>query len=612
MNGILPKLLNMSFAAGVLTVVVLLLRLCLKKAPRKLVCVLWALVGLRLLCPFSVSSGLSAFNLLRPETDAAGQMEIFRAVGEGVKPSLTFDVPAVVNDALAPESVSLGTRSVTVYLPLLTGLWLAGTAGMLGCALVSYLRLRRRVAASVQAEEGVFVCDSISSPFLLGILRPRVYLPSGMEEKTRRSVLAHERAHLRRLDQLWKPLGYLLLSVYWFNPILWLAYLFLVRDIEAACDEKVIASLDRAGIADYSEALLACALRRGGVSACPVAFGETDAEGRVKHVLRYKKPAVWIVCAAALVCAAAALMFLTGPRRSSFSLRVVIPAGCQNEYVYSDEELSPLGRRVVLAPGKDTGDLTVVLDPTAVQTETAYEPVRLTRGSALRLSAEKGGWFRIGVLGENPTDEDVTVFVTAKNVTVRISAAADAETSSADVLHEVERAEEGNGYPPFCIDGVTYCDTGKGPVPVEPETSLIEYVEIPMGSASEDCLTAYVIVGDGTAYALIGEEWYLFAAAEETGDNGDEKVPYLIELCRNALTESESPETLETITNWDAPTVRVLEELPRAGAYLPLTEEPGTGPWYEITFTTTADPILGPIAFLVNQETEIIGSYYRE
>ena len=194
--------------------------------------------------------------------------------------------------------------------------WLIGVVGMLLYALISFLRLRHRVRASVLLEKGVYVCDDISDPFILGLIRPRICLPSGMDEQTRAYVLSHECAHLKRFDHIWKPLGFLLLSVYWFNPLLWLAYVLLCRDIELACDEKVVKELDDAGKAAYSEALVTASVSRRSIAACPLAFGETGVKSRVKSVLNYKKPAFWIILVAILACIAVAICFLTMPKKN--------------------------------------------------------------------------------------------------------------------------------------------------------------------------------------------------------------------------------------------------------------------------------------------------------
>ena len=192
--------------------------------------------------------------------------------------------------------------------------WLIGLAAMLAYALVSYLRLRRRVSASIPLRENIYVCDEVASPFILGILRPRIYLPSALDEAQRGSVLSHERAHLARRDHWWKPLGFALLAVYWFNPLLWLAYTLLCRDIELACDERVLCGMDAGQVKDYSSALLACSVPRRMLAACPLAFGEVGVGARVKNALRYKKPAFWVVAASVAVCVVVAVCFLTNPR----------------------------------------------------------------------------------------------------------------------------------------------------------------------------------------------------------------------------------------------------------------------------------------------------------
>ena len=185
---------------------------------------------------------------------------------------------------------------------------------MLGYSLIAWLRLRHKVQVSIRQDPNIYVCDQVDSPFILGIFRPRIYVPSGMEESTLQCVLAHENAHLRRKDHWWKPLGFLLLTVYWFHPILWLAYWLLCRDIERACDEKAIAEMDPAEKKNYSQALLLCSIPRRMIMACPVAFGEVAVAERIKGILSYKKPTVWILAISVLVCLVTAVCFLTNPK----------------------------------------------------------------------------------------------------------------------------------------------------------------------------------------------------------------------------------------------------------------------------------------------------------
>ncbi len=311
MSAVFLKILNMGISAGWLILAAVLVRLLLKKAPKWISCLLWALAALRLLCPFSPESVLS----LIPSGETV-PMDIALAkepaIHSGIS-ALNSRVNPAMAEAFAPR-LEDSANPLQVLIPVLAVIWLVGTAVMLGYALLSFGRLRKTVAASVPLGEGVFACDEVSSPFILGVLRPKVYVPSSMAGETLDCVLRHERAHLRRRDHLWKPLGYLLLAVYWFQPLCWLGYILLCRDIEMACDERVIRDLDREAVAAYSQALLDVSFPRRRVAACPLAFGETGLKQRVKGILNYRKPAFWVVVAALAVCAAVAVCFLTNPK----------------------------------------------------------------------------------------------------------------------------------------------------------------------------------------------------------------------------------------------------------------------------------------------------------
>ena len=277
---------GMSANAGLLVLAILAVRLVTRRRmPKWGNCLLWGLVAVCLMCPVLPESVLS----VRPQPGQAA-------------------LPA----AAAMETASPGAG---ITLTDLAWVWLVGMAAVLGWAAVSYLRLRRQVAASIRVGKQVYLCDDISSPFILGIFRPRVYLPSGLEGETLQSVLRHEGAHLRRRDHWWKPLGHLLVAVYWFHPLIWAAYVLLCRDIELACDERVVRDMTREDRAAYSQALLQCSLnRRRRLVLCPLAFGEVGVRTRVKSVLRYRRPAVWLSAAAVLLCAALAVTFLTEPK----------------------------------------------------------------------------------------------------------------------------------------------------------------------------------------------------------------------------------------------------------------------------------------------------------
>ncbi len=309
MSEMFLEVFNRSMAAGWLALAVLLLRLVTKKAPKWTHCLLWALVGLRLVWPFSLQSALSLLpsrEMLPPETlyDRTPEIQtgielINRQINASFTPAMTASEVASVNP-------------LQIWTWLAGWLWVVGAALMLAYAVVSWLRLRKRVAVSIR-ENDVYCCDAIDSPFILGIYRPKIYVPSDLEGQALTYVLAHEQAHLRRRDHWWKPLGYLLLTVFWFHPLLWVAYIQLCRDIELACDERVIRDLDLAEKKDYSQALLACSVHRRQIAACPVAFGEVGVKARIRSVLHYKKPAFWIVAICLVLCIVAAVCFLTDP-----------------------------------------------------------------------------------------------------------------------------------------------------------------------------------------------------------------------------------------------------------------------------------------------------------
>ncbi len=321
LGAALIRLLNMSAAAGALICAVVLLRLALRRAPKWTRCVLWAIVAVQLVCPLTLRSPLSVWSLLpRSDEVKSEQVEVFRAGGGSEKPLLVLDtpqiagtVPAVKAGTPANAAAAPAQKNPSVYLPAAGMVWLAGLALMLLYALGSYLSLRRRVRFSVPLEGNVFLCDAIATPFILGVLRPRIYLPAGLDAAQKSAVLAHENAHLRRRDHWWKLLGWLLLSIHWFNPLVWLGYVLFCRDVELACDEKVVGALGAAERADYSQTLLDCAAPRAAVRACPLAFGEVGLKERIKAVLNYKKPAFWLVVLAVVVCVVVAVCFLTRP-----------------------------------------------------------------------------------------------------------------------------------------------------------------------------------------------------------------------------------------------------------------------------------------------------------
>ena len=311
MAAVFLKLLNLSISASWLVLAVLVLRLVSKRSPKWMNVLLWGIVALRLMLPFSIESALSLIPSAETVSPAVVQFDPAPTITSGVN-----IIDNAVNPSLSEHFAAAPTMSVNplyVWTYLAGWVWLIGLGAMLLYALVSYLRLRRRVSVSLHIQDNIYLCDAISSPFILGVVKPRIYLPSGLDEVQQQNVLSHERAHLARRDHWWKPLGFALLAVYWFNPVLWLAYTLLCRDIELACDERVIRTMDESAVKTYSTVLLACSMPRKAVITCPLAFGEVGVKERVKNALHYKKPAFWVVAASVAVCVVVAVCFLTNP-----------------------------------------------------------------------------------------------------------------------------------------------------------------------------------------------------------------------------------------------------------------------------------------------------------
>ncbi len=311
MSELFLEIVNRSIAASWIVIAVLILRFCLKKAPKWVNVLLWGIVAVRLIFPFSIESALS----LIPSAETVSpsiMMETAPSVQTGV-PALDQVINPVIDHSLSPAP-GASANPLQIWIPVLTVIWLWGVAALFLYSAVSYRRLRRRVCEAVILRDNIYQSENVCSPFVLGIIRPKIYLPYHMDKREMDHVIAHEQTHIRRRDHWWKPLGFLLLTVHWFNPLLWLGYILLCRDIELACDEKVIREMGNEQRADYTQALVSCSVSRRSIAACPLAFGEVGVKTRVKSVMNYKKPAFWIILASALICAAAAVCFLTNPK----------------------------------------------------------------------------------------------------------------------------------------------------------------------------------------------------------------------------------------------------------------------------------------------------------
>ena len=327
MEAFFLTIVNMSISASWIVLAVLLLRVLLKKAPKWITVLLWGIVAIRLICPFSIESALSLIPSKEPISP-----EILVEQGPVTNPSVPVidgveppamngtanpgingtDTP-VIGEPVAPTPDIAPTNPVQTVIKVLSYVWLAGIAGMLAYTVISYFRVKAKIGTAVRLREHIFQSESVVSPFVLGLIKPKIYLPFCIDGQDMEYVIAHENAHIRRKDHWWKPIGFLVLTLHWFNPLLWLGYVLLCRDIELACDEKVIKELDFQQKADYSQALLNCSVNRRILAACPLAFGEVGVKDRVKSVLNYKKPAFWIIVVAIVASIVTAVCFLTDP-----------------------------------------------------------------------------------------------------------------------------------------------------------------------------------------------------------------------------------------------------------------------------------------------------------
>lgn len=317
MDDVFLKLVNLSISASWLILAVLVLRVVLKKAPKWVMPLLWGVVALRLVCPFSIESALS----LIPSAETIPSEIVTETREPVLYEQATLDIvtnPTLPSAAEVPVGVS--RQQAQVDFNIYSVLWLAGMAALLVHALMSAGKLKKKLATAILLRDNIYESEFVDSPFVFGVIKPKIYLPMHMDEGTAAHVIAHERAHLARCDHWWKVLGYLVLALHWFNPLVWVAYILFCRDIELACDEKVVKGLDGAARADYSQALLSCAAPKRAVAACPLAFGEGNIKTRVKSALHYKKPAFWVAAAAVLAVVIVAVCFLTNPRSERGSL----------------------------------------------------------------------------------------------------------------------------------------------------------------------------------------------------------------------------------------------------------------------------------------------------
>ncbi|MBE6727296.1 MAG: hypothetical protein E7562_01465 [Ruminococcaceae bacterium] len=339
MEDIFLKLLNMSITAGYLVLAIVIIRVIFKRIPKFINCILWALVGIRLVLPYSIESILSLIPNNEPipaDIALASQPQIETGIS-----ILNSTVNPIISNSFAPD-MRYSANPLQIVNFIAANVWLMVLAVMLLYAVISYIVVRIRVRVRINLKENIYICDNIDTPFILGLIKPCIYIPSNIDKDCIESVILHEKAHIKRLDYIWKPLGFLLLSVYWFNPLIWLAYILLCRDIEFACDERVIKQMSDSCIKSYSRALLSCSSKKSSIKACPLSFGEVGVKQRIKSVLNYKKPTFWISITAVILSIAVAVTFLTNPIKKN-----------------KDTSLGEISNIEILSSGSDIDGITI-------------------------------------------------------------------------------------------------------------------------------------------------------------------------------------------------------------------------------------------------------------
>ncbi|MBQ7134116.1 MAG: hypothetical protein IJO20_06430 [Ruminococcus sp.] len=295
MREIFLSVLNLSVQASFLIVAVLLLRLMLKNSPKWVRYILWGMVALRLLVPFSFESRLSVL----PNAQKID--------------STSLSSTSYVSTSYAVADTTASTTQSVDVMTLLSYIWVFGVAVMLCYMLLSFLKVHRMVKERVKLRDNIYICDHVDSPFVLGMVSPKIYLNSSLSKSECRYIIAHEQTHIRHRDNIWKPLGFFTLCLYWFNPLVWVSYFLFVKDVELFCDESVVKTLSKTGKKKYSSVLLSCSVSKATVPACPLAFAENGVKSRVKNILSYKKPALYVVVISVILCVITMVFFMTSP-----------------------------------------------------------------------------------------------------------------------------------------------------------------------------------------------------------------------------------------------------------------------------------------------------------
>lgn len=314
MSELFINIVNMSISASWTVLAVLLLRLIFKKSPKWITVLLWGIVAVRLVCPFSFESAMS----LIPSAETINPQVLIEAYKSNVDAPIvnnTFD--SVIQESVFTIATEKSINTLKLLVLVFSKIWGVGIALMLAYMVLSYFRVKRRIGTAILLRDNIYQCENVKSPFVFGIIRPRIIIPFDIQEQYAEQVIAHEQAHIKRKDHWWKLWGYALLSIHWFNPVVWLSYILFCRDIESSCDEKVFKRMNRSQRADYMQALLSCSIKakhsKRELFVYPLSFGEIGVRNRIKSLIRYKRPKIWIIASSIVLCVITAVCFLTNP-----------------------------------------------------------------------------------------------------------------------------------------------------------------------------------------------------------------------------------------------------------------------------------------------------------
>ena len=533
MNDVFLKVLNMSISGIWIILIILVLRKLMVKMPKWIHVLLWCAAGLRLIMPFTLTTEYS----LMPSRQEVPVSVVYtdNTVNEPVisdEPAIQTEIkepsyPASVKEENSPDLTDAGTV-----------VWIIGMIGLSGYMLLQMIRYRRKLDESVLCEDNVYICDRIDSPFVFGIIRPGIYLPSSLPDENRNHVIAHEKAHIARHDQLLKAIGFLVCMIHWFNPFVWLGFHLFSEDMEAACDEKVIREMDHEGRIAYAKALLCCSMHQKYIPVYHSAFAKNGIKGRIHRILEYRKPAKWLSIAGVILCMFTAGCFMTERKQDQFELNITIPANSPAGVYYADEQIASSSSLFKLTASYDDGDSEFVLTPAELHDNNevyylngtpAFFPLRTEQGYTVRMLNESGSeitvdceysyitpglpvkmetesqsWYRAGIYAENNTGEDRIVTVQVSHAKLRITDDATAAVMINGRLYHLK----GTAVPPArsAADGKIVSAVSSLSNPSKNDQSNF-------GSGY-----AYQIEDEQTVIILIEGQWYTFVTEQDISD----------------------------------------------------------------------------------------------